>query len=115
MVRLTIRKSGAAILISFNTEAQRFESPSERVRFFTDLHGRKQIIIKAGKRYEYDRPGLLDEIPNIPVDNSVFIIAQEHMRRMQEFMREWEKKVMFKTIPVMLNRNEQRELEKETE
>lgn len=115
MVRIEIRKGSQAILISFNTEAEKFASPTERTKFFTELHGRKQIIIKAGRRYEYDRPGLLDRVPNIPVDQSVFIIAREHMRRMEQFMREWEDKVMFRTFPVLLKPQEVRRLEKEVE
>ena len=116
-MHVEIRKKGAntAILISFNTEAEKFETPTERSKFFTELHGRKQTIIKAGRRYEYDRPGLLDEIPNIAVDNSVFIIAQEHMRQMMGFMREWEEKVAFKTFPVLLKPKEFRLLEEERE
>jgi hypothetical protein len=115
MVQIEIRRKGSntAVLISFNTEAERFESPTERNKFFTELHGRRQIIIKAGRRYEYDRPGLLDEIPHIPVDQSVFIIAQEHMRQMEQFMREWQSKVAFKMFPVLLKPSEAKQLEKE--
>jgi hypothetical protein len=115
MVHIEIRRKGnqTAILISFNTEAEKFESPSERSKFFTELHGRKQTVTKDGKRYEYQRPGLLGTIPHIPVDQSVFIIAQEHMRLMEQFMREWEDKVMFKTFPVLLGRQEKRVLSKE--
>ncbi|MBU5557797.1 MAG: hypothetical protein QW227_01165 [Candidatus Aenigmatarchaeota archaeon] len=112
MARIEIRKGNTAILISFDTDANRFESPAERTKFFTELHGRRQIIIKAGKRYEYQRPGLLDTIPHIPVDNSVFIIAQEHLRQMEAFMREWEDKVVFKMFPVLLKQQELRRLER---
>ena len=117
MVQIEIRRKGTntAILISFNTEAERFASPTERNKFFTELHGRRQIIIKAGRRYEYQRPGLLGAIPHIPVDQSVFIIAQEHMRQMEQFMREWQNKVAFKTFPVLLKQQELKQLEKETE
>lgn len=111
-MKIEIRKKGGetAILISFDTESQKFESASERNKFFSELHGRKQIIIKNEKRYEYRREGLLDEIPNIRVDNSVFIIMQQHLRQMMEFFNEWEDKVTFKTFPVLLDREELRQL-----
>ena len=114
-MRIEIRKKPTgetAILVSFDTESEKFESPSERNKFFTELHGRNQIIIKQGKRYQYHREGLLDEIPNMRVDNSVFIIMQEHMRRMQQFFNEWEDKVNVRTFPVLLNEKEAKELKR---
>jgi hypothetical protein len=112
-MKIEIRKKGnsTAILVSFNTNVQKFESVSERSKFFEKLHGRKQIIIKQKKKYEYRRPGVLDEIPHIPVDNSVFIIMQEHMKQMEEFFNQWEDKVMFKTFPVLLDEEETEQLE----
>ena len=110
-MRIEIRKNGeTAVLISFNTESVKFESNSERNKFFCGLHGRKQIIVKNEKRYEYKREGLLDEIPHIKVDNSVFIIAMEHMEKMMQFFDEWEDKVEVKTFPVLLDRSEAKEL-----
>lgn len=111
-MKIEIKRKGTetAILISFDTESEKFDSPSERNKFFSELHGRKQIIIKNEKRYEYHREGLLDEIPNIKVDNSVFIIMQEHLRQMMEFFNGWEDKVNFKTFPILLNREELRQL-----
>jgi hypothetical protein len=104
-----------AILISFDTISDRFASRAERNRFFSGLHGRKQIIIKDSGRYVYRRPGLLDFVPHIKVDSSVFIIALEHMRRMMEFFEEWEDKVMVKAFPVLLDKDEFEELRKARE
>jgi hypothetical protein len=67
------------------------------------LHGRKQIIIKDSGRYEYRREGVLDEVPHIKVDTSVFIVAMEQMRRMLEFFNAWENKVHVRTFPVLVN------------
>lgn len=116
-MQIKIRKRGnkTAILISFDTASEKFISASERNKFFSELHGRRQIIIKRSKRYEYKREGLLDVIPHIKVDNSVFIIALEHLKRMQEFFNEWEDKVFVKTFPVILNKDEAKELEREIE
>jgi len=113
MVHLKIRRKGSkiAILISFDTKADAFESPYERNKFFSKLHGRKQIIIKGGRRYEYRREGLLDVVPHLKVDNSVFIIMEKHMKLMEDFFREWRDKVMFKSFPVLLDGEEFKKLE----
>lgn len=112
-MKIEIRKKGnsTAILVSFNTSIEKFESVSERSKFFEKLHGRKQVIIKEKKKYEYHRPGVLNEVPHIPVDDSVFIVAMEHMKRMEEFFNEWEDKVMFKTFPVLLDEEETEQLQ----
>ena len=110
-IEIKRKKGQTAILISFDTIKERFESASERNRFFWELYGRKQVVVKESGRYEYDREGLLEEIPHIKVANSVFIIAMEHMKRMMEFFDEWEDKVKFKTFPVLLNKKELKEVE----
>jgi hypothetical protein len=48
------------------------------------------------------------------VDNSVFIIMQEHMRRMEQFFNEWEDKVNFKIFPVQLKEREMREFKRKS-
>ena len=114
-IRIGRQDGKTAVLISFDTDAEKFESAYERNKFFNELHGRKQIIIKEGRRYEYRRPGVLSDIPHMRVDNSVFIIMQEHMRMMQEFFREWEDKVMFRSFPVLLSQREFKEMEQNSE
>lgn len=116
-MRIRIRKRGrnTAILMSFDTDSDKFESRTERNRFFSELHGRKQIITKNSGRYVYHREGLLTEIPHIKVDTSVFIIAMEHMKRMLQFFKEWEDKVELKTFPVLLDKTKLKKLEREIE
>ena len=109
------KKEQTAILISFDTLKEKFESASERNRFFWELYGRKQVVVKQSGRYEYDREGLLEEIPHIKVADSVFIIAMEHMKKMMDFFKEWQDKVEFETFPVLLDERKKRELEKEIE
>lgn len=111
-MRIEIRKKKGqeAILISFDTIKERFESPSERNRFYWKLYGRRQVVIKKSRRYEYEREGLLEGIPHIKVANSVFIIALEHMKRMMKFFNEWEDKIELKTFPVLLDKDEMKEL-----
>ena len=110
------RKVGeTAVLITFDTVKENFESASERNRFFWELYGRKQVVTKDSGRYEYEKEGLMDEIPHLKVSNSVFIIMQEHMKRMMEFFEEWDDKVEFDTFPVLLNPRRKREVMEEVE
>jgi hypothetical protein len=109
-IEIKRRKENTAVLISFDTVREKFESASERNRFYWELHGRKQVVIKQSGRYEYDREGLLEEIPNIKVSDSVFIIAMEHMKRMMQFFKEWQDKVEFETFPVLLDDKKKKEL-----
>ncbi|MBU3958147.1 MAG: hypothetical protein KKB25_03665 [Nanoarchaeota archaeon] len=114
-MRIEIRKkrNATAVLISFDTDSEKFESLSERNRFFWGLHGRRQTVVKNEKRYEYEREGLLDKVNHIKVADSVFIIAMEHMKRMMEFFDGWDDKVEVKIFPVLLGRSEAKELKRE--
>lgn len=109
-IEIKKKKGQTAILISFDTIKEKFESPSERNRFYWKLYGRRQVVIKKSRRYEYEREGLLEEIPHIKVANSVFIIALEHFKRMMKFFNEWEDKIELKTFPVILDKHEMEEL-----
>jgi hypothetical protein len=113
-MRIEVRKrkdNSTAILISFDTLRDKFQSPSERNKFYWELHGRKQVVMKKSVRYEYEKEGLLEEIPNIKVADSVFIIAMEHMKRMEQFFKEWQDKVEFESFPVLLDQKKKKELE----
>ena len=57
----------------------------------------------GGKRYEYRRPGLLDEVPHIRVADSAFIVAMEHMKRMERFFDEWHDKVHCDMMKIMMD------------
>ena len=109
-IEIKNKKEQTAILISFDTIKEKFESPSERNRFYWKLYGRKQVVVKQSRRYEYEREGLLEDIPHIKVANSVFIIALEHLKRMMNFFDEWEDKIELKTFPVLLDKDELEEL-----
>jgi hypothetical protein len=110
-VEVRKKKDQTAILISFDTLRDKFQSPSERNRFYWELHGRKQVVVKKSVRYEYDKKGLLEQMPNIPVSDSVFIVAMEHMKRMEQFFKEWQDKVEFEIFPVLLDQRKKKELE----
>ncbi|MEM5778136.1 MAG: hypothetical protein QXD43_00045 [Candidatus Aenigmatarchaeota archaeon] len=110
-IEIKKQRENTAILISFDTLREKFESASERNRFYWSLYGRKQVVVKQSRRYEYEREGLLEEIPHIKVSDSVFIIATEHMKRMMEFFKEWQDKVIFETFLVLLDERKRKELE----
>ena len=111
-MRIRIKQNGKpAILITFHIDSDKFDSLSERSKFFEKLYGRRQIIRKNNKIYEYHREGVLDSMNHIKVDNSVFIIAMQHMERMMRFFDEWEDKVMVNSFPVLLDKKQIKEIE----
>jgi len=98
-----------AVLITFTVKTSKFDSMSERNKFYKELYGWKQIVKKQEKRYVYRRDGLLDEIPHVKVDQSIFIIMKKHMERMTKFLEEWEDKIKWDKFDVLLD-DEQEEL-----
>ncbi len=112
-MRIQIKKKNGkeAILISFDTVRKKFESASERNRFYWELYGRRQVVIKKKKRYVYEKDGVLEEIQQIKVSHSVFIVALSHMKRMMDFFDKWEDKVELKTFSVLLDKEEIRKVE----
>ena len=102
-----------AVLICFSVKTKRFRSNYERNKFFKALYGWKQIIIKERKTYVYKRNGLLDLIPHIKVDQSSFIIPENHFKKIINFLEEWEDKVIWKSFKVLID-EEIEEMFKET-
>jgi|SRR3989339_356329 len=107
-VRIKVRKNPDgttnAVIITFNTRPQEFDSNSERNKFFKELHGWQQTVPNNGKKYVYRRPGLLDEIPHQKIADSVFMIMEEHMKRMEQFIQQWNQKVDWEMHRVMVER-----------
>lgn len=100
-----------AVLICFSIKTKKFDNTYERNRFFRQLYGWKQIINKNYKHYEYRRMGLLDEIPNIRVDQSMFIILKKHLDIMREFFDNWEDKINWHMFDVLLDKKQKKLLE----
>ena len=44
------------------------------------------------------------------IADSVFAIAMEHMKRVEEFFKEWEDKVDYEMMEVMMRRNRLKEI-----
>jgi hypothetical protein len=105
-MKIEIRNNGAAVIITFDTQAKKFESDYERNKFFRELHGWNQSVPSNGKKYEYRRPGLLDEIPHVRVADSAFIVALEHMKRMETFFDSWHEKVHCEMMKIMMQDRE---------
>jgi len=99
-----------AFLITFTVKTRNFDSNSERNKFYKELYGWKQIVKKQEKKYTYRREGLLDEMPHIRVDRSMFIIMKKHMDRMRKFLQEWEDKIKWDKFDVLLDREREKML-----
>ena len=111
-MRIEIRRRGmkTAVIISFRTKRDEFESDYERSKFFRELYGWKQVVPKEEKKYFYRRNGILDEIPHIKVADSVFIVAMKNMQKMMRFFEEWSDKVDYEMMEVMMRRNRLKEI-----
>lgn len=113
-MRINIKRNKdgeVAVLISFDCHSEKFESKYERNKFFRGLYGWKQTIRKDKSVYNYRREGLLDEIPHIKVDSSVFIVAMKEMNRILKYMKEWEDKIDYKIFKVLLDQDRYERLE----
>ncbi len=100
-----VEKKG--VLITFSIKTQKC-SPSEKTIFFRKLYGWKQVVPNEDKKYEYERPGILDEMPHEKVDQSSFIIPENHADEIMKFFEEWHNKVIWKTFKVLLDRDMER-------
>ncbi|MEM5878633.1 MAG: hypothetical protein QXF12_07195 [Candidatus Aenigmatarchaeota archaeon] len=97
------------VLICFSIKTKKFSNTYERNQFFRKLYGWNQVI---NKKYQYRRSGLLDEIPNIRVDQSMFIILKKHLQLMREFFQEWEDKIDWHEFDVLLDNERKKILER---
>lgn len=103
-------EGNVAVLISFNTHSEKFDSNYERNKFFRGLYGWTQIIRKESSEYRYQRDGLLNEIPHIKVDSSVFIVAMKEMERVLRYMEGWEDKIDYDFLKIFLEPEEYEKL-----
>ena len=106
-------KKRKAILVTFTIRSEMFKSNYERNCFFRGLYGWKQIVKKKERRYVYRRHGLLDRIPHLRVDESVFIVLEEHIKEIENFLKEWEDKVIWDEFEVLLDEEKFKRMFKE--
>jgi hypothetical protein len=95
-----------ASLLTYSTEKKNFDSVYERNKFYRGLFGYTQTVKKNGKTYEYDKNGLMDRIPNIRIDDSVFILAQRHRDKVKDYFVEWEPKVSYHIFTVVIEKKD---------
>ncbi|MFH8080763.1 MAG: hypothetical protein QXO84_02680 [Candidatus Aenigmatarchaeota archaeon] len=100
-----------AILICFTINTKKFKTIYERNKFFKELYGWRQVIKRDKRNYEYRRKGILDEIPHIRVDQSMFIILEKHLQLMRMFFDEWKDKIEWKEFKVFLDEEKMKMLE----
>ncbi|PSG99868.1 MAG: hypothetical protein BRC28_02425 [Nanohaloarchaea archaeon SW_4_43_9] len=91
-----------ASLLTYNTHREKFESVYERNKFYRGLFGYKQTVKKNGKKYEYEKDGLMDQIPNARIDDSVFIISDGKVQRVENYFMDWGEKVSHHIFKVLI-------------
>lgn len=101
----------SAVLISYDTKRDMFNSLYERNKFYRGLFGFKQTVKKDGKCYKYRKEGILDKIPHIKVEDSVFIIAKKYLKKLESYFEEWKDKVDYETFKVVLEEDKWKEIE----
>ncbi|NOQ38204.1 hypothetical protein GQ472_04920 [archaeon] len=106
---MAIRK---AVLVTFSVRSSMFDSDYERNKFYRGLYGWRQKIRKSYGEYEYYKDGLLDEMPFVKVDKSLFIISCSNMLRIKEYMDAWRRKVKYNIFEVLLTPEQARLLKK---
>ncbi len=102
-----VEKKGILITFSINTQKV---NPTQRTVFFRKLYGWKQVVPneETEKKYEYERPGILDEVPHEKVNPSSFIVPEDQADKIFEFFNEWSNKVMWRTFEVLLDNHMQK-------
>ncbi len=105
-MRIEIRKKGmtSAVIITFHTNSDRFDSDYERIKFFRGLHGWKQVVPREEKRYYYRRNGLLDEVPHVRIADSVFAVMLKDMQRIVEYFGQWDDKIDFEIMRITMEK-----------
>lgn len=95
-----------ASLLTYSTERDEFESVYERNKFYRGLFGYRQTVKKNGKEYNYEKKGVIDEVPSVRIDDSVFIIKKSFISKVEEYFSEWGDKVTYRLFTVLLDDEE---------
>ena len=92
-----------ASLLTYDTKRKKFDSVYQRNKFYRGLFGYKQTVKKNGKEYKYEKDGIMDKIPSIRIDDSVFIIAKKHTGEIEDYFSNWGDKVNHRIFTVMID------------
>lgn len=104
-----------AILFSYDTKKEMFDSLYDRNKFYRGLFGYKQTVKENGKVYRYEKKGLINKLPHIKVEDSVIILGKENSCCMRDYLEKWSPKVDYRTFRVILNNKQKEELESSVE
>lgn len=91
-----------AVLIAYDAKSKQFDSMYERNKFYRGLFGYKQTVRRNDKVYRYEKGGLLDEVPHIKVEDSVFIVKRSHLNKFRTYFDQWSGKVEVQTFKIKL-------------
>jgi len=108
-MRIEIRRHGdeiPVVIVTFHTQKERFDSDYDKSKFFRELHGWKQTVPRNGKRYVYERKGLLGEVPHVKVSESTFIVKTEEAKPVMDYFQEWADKVQVEMFEMMMRQQE---------
>lgn len=89
-----------AVIVSYETRGDRFESRGERNAFYRGLLGYRQTVRRNDRVYRYDKDGVLDRVPHLKVADSVFLVPREAYGPLEEYLDEWGRKVAVRTFTV---------------
>jgi hypothetical protein len=92
-----------ASLLTYDTKRKKFDSVYQRNKFYRGLFGYKQTVKKNGKEYKYEKDGIMDKIPSIRIDDSVFILAKQHTGEVEDYFSNWGDKVKHHIFTVMID------------
>lgn len=93
-------------MYAYDAKGKRFDSRSERNKFYRGLFGYKQTVRRNNKVYRYEKPGLLGTIPHIKVEDSVFIVHRGRRQPFTQYFSSWAGKVDVKTFNMILEDND---------
>ena len=104
-----------AILFSYDTRREKFDSLYDRNKFYRGLFGYRQTVRENGKVYRYEKKGLINKMPHIKVEDSVIILLEEDSPCLKEYLERWSKKVDYRTFKVVLEKDQLEELKSSVE
>lgn len=92
----------AAVLFTYEAPLERFDSRSERNRFYRGLFGYRRTVRRNDRVYRYEKSGLMGDIPHIKVADSVFIIHRDNLQKVETYLDKWVGKVSYDVYRIRL-------------
>ena len=108
-MKVKVRKYEKVAIITFDIKTKKFKSRYEVNKFFRGLYGWEQTVPGNKKKYHYHRCGVLDRVPHAKIADSVLLVAFKNLRDILNYLRQWEEKIDYEIISMMM---EKKKLEK---